>query len=126
MRGFSFAELLVMLAVLTILAASAYPSYFDHVRRARMTDAQRVLVEAADWMEREYEASNAYPTELPESLRRSPKRGKPRYTIALDQDLSGEQSFTLSATPDPGQHWRNCAPLILSQYGAKSPAACWR
>ena len=58
-RGFTLIEMMVVVAIIAILAAVAYPSYRDSVARGRRSDAKAVLTEAAQWVEREYTRSNA-------------------------------------------------------------------
>ncbi len=43
MKGFTLLELMIVVTVMAILAAVAYPSYLDSVRKARRADAQAAL-----------------------------------------------------------------------------------
>jgi len=60
LRGFTLIELLVVVAIVAILAMIAYPSYQDQIRKARRADAQSVLMQAAEFMERVYSESGCY------------------------------------------------------------------
>ena len=44
-RGFSLVELLIVVAVISILAAVATPAYYNHVLRVRQTDATNDLLD---------------------------------------------------------------------------------
>lgn len=45
-RGFTLVEMLVVLAIVSILGAIAYPGYVRHVVKARRVEAQLALVDA--------------------------------------------------------------------------------
>ena len=106
--GFTLVELLITLAIVGILAGIAYPSYRDQVERTRRADAQAVLMQAAQYMERVYTEAGCYndnagtcdaTTEtfaLPYS--KSPIDGTATYYAVALSALT-RSTFTLRATP---------------------------
>lgn len=134
--GFTLIELMIVVVVIGILAAIAYPSYQEHVRKARRADAQTALLELAQFMERHYTANGKYLTAanaapgLPFSA--APKDGTTKY---YDLSFSGAptaSSYTLSAVPKGAMAGDTCGTLTLSNTGAKGQATgatlatCWR
>ena len=59
-RGFTLMELMVVVAIVGILGAVAYPSYIDSTRKARRADAQADLIELSGFMERFFTENNRY------------------------------------------------------------------
>lgn len=57
-RGFTLNELLIVMIILGVLAAIAYPSYTRYVRKARLSEAQKDLIDNARQLNRYY-AQNA-------------------------------------------------------------------
>ncbi|MBN8486854.1 MAG: type IV pilin protein [Burkholderiales bacterium] len=131
-RGFTLVEVMIVVAILGVLAAFAYPAYTDHVARGRRAGAQAGLMEAAQWLQRYYAARNTYKdadTALPDSYKTLPKDGGTK-TYTVDVVVGDdERSYTLSASPvtaDP-----KCGKLTLNDLGQKGSevgtvASCWR
>lgn len=59
-RGITLIELMIVVAIIGILAAIAYPSYQEYVIRARRADAQGALEGLAAAMERHYTQNGTY------------------------------------------------------------------
>ncbi|MGH8035337.1 MAG: type IV pilin protein, partial [Lysobacterales bacterium] len=43
-RGFTLIELMIVIGIVAILVALAYPSYVDYVRKARRGEAEQLLM----------------------------------------------------------------------------------
>ncbi|MEZ5729642.1 MAG: PilC/PilY family type IV pilus protein [Burkholderiaceae bacterium] len=140
--GFTLLELMITLVVLAIVSAVAIPSYSDYVKRAARADAQLVLMEAAQYLERKYSECNSYiltdastvppcttsVTVLPTSLRRSPKEGQRKYRILMTR--LWDQQYILRARPDKSDE---CGQFEIRSnglrrvVGASLPSSqCWR
>ena len=141
--GFTLIELMIVVAVIAILAAIAYPSYQDSVRKSRRADAKGVLLEAAQWMERFYTENNRYDqnragiavtdsTQFPGSgLAESPKEGGTKY-YDITISAAAQNSYTLQAAPKGVQSSDPCGTLTLTHTGAKNVSGgsytkdrCW-
>ena len=143
--GFTMIEMMIVVAIISIIAAIAYPSYQDSVRKSRRADAKSVLLHAAQWMERFYTENNRYDKTgggvlvvLPTALSQSPIGGTKFYDIALvgcgnTADIHAG-SFTLAAIPVAGSDQAKdlCGGLTLTNTGVRGVCGsetvdrCWR
>ena len=122
-QGLTLIELMIVVAIVGILAAVAYPSYTEYIMRGHRADARAGLLQAQLWMERAATATGVYPTNsdpklvLPSALSWSADNSK-RYTIGMS--ASTNASFTLTATPKAGaQKNDRCGTLTLTHTGAR-------
>lgn len=131
-KGFSLLELMIVVVVVAILSAIAYPSYQEHIAASRRAEARAALMEAAQYMEREFTLTGDYGSASLASagLSTLPREGGSAY-YQLAVSASGGL-FTLSATPTGGMNGDNCGVLILDQAGRQTvsdasftAADCW-
>lgn len=137
-KGFTLIELMVVVAIVGILAAIAYPSYTEQVARSRRTDAQGMLLQAAQWIERQYTVSNAYNKKgdngtmdtaaLQPLLLLNPKSAE-AYTLSFVSVTA--EAFTLQMVPKNVMSGDKCGTYTLTNTGDKrvsgsaDRATCW-
>ncbi len=142
--GFSLIELMIVVVIIGIIAAIAYPSYQRNVRESNRTEAQGALVTLAALQERFFSDNNSYgllgTTCTRINFPATTEHGY--YTIAVTlpgtpptEDTvncritaNHASSYTLTATAAaaPQTADAGCTTLTLTSTGVKSPAACWR
>lgn len=132
--GFTLIEVMVVVAIIGIMAAIAFPSYQDHLRKGRRADAKAGLLELAQFMERFYTENNRYDqnnagTAVSLPFTQTPKDGATKfYNIAFASGTLGTSGFTLEATPIAGspQAGDVCGNYTINQSGTKAlSGASW-
>ena len=116
-QGFTLIELMIVVAIVGILSAIAYPSYTEYVRRGHRADARAGLLQAQQWLERAATATGTYPTTLPTALTWSGDASK-RYDIAF-QAGNTNAAYTLEAAPKGAQTGDKCGTYTLSNTGVR-------
>jgi type IV pilus assembly protein PilE len=109
-KGFTLIELMIVVAIVGILAAVAYPSYLQHVESTRRSDAQGALSGLANAIERHYTTNSSYKNAAESGDTGSPgiyPNEAPLDGATKFYDLTiqsaDDSSYVLRATPKNGQ-----------------------
>lgn len=131
--GFTLIEMLITVAVVSLLAAIAYPSYQDQVRKSRRAEAQSLLMDIGTRQQqrlldvRNYAASTAdLNVNIPTSV-------SPYYTITINTPAGAvPPTFTANATPLNSQAKDKCGTLGIDNTNTKTAikggaaqTGCW-
>lgn len=118
-KGFTLIELMIVVAVVSILTAIAVPSYTEYVRRGHRADARAGLLQTQQWLERAATATGVYPTALPATMTWAADPTK-RYTIGFAAGNTNA-AFTLVATRKAGgpQATDKCGDFTLTNTGVR-------
>lgn len=131
-HGFTLIELMITVAIVAILAAIAYPSYQEQVRRSNRTEGQRALLETAQRLERCYTEYNAYNAAACNVIDAAFSSENGKYTVTGVATVS---TFTLTATRAGSQASDRCGNFTYTHTNVKgisgataglTVADCWR
>ena len=128
-KGFSLIELMIVLAIIGILGAIAYPSYDAYMKKSRRADGKIALQRMADRQERFYLQNNTYTTVAANVGGTATDENY--YVLSIDgADVNTFQlrATAVAAGPQAGDTTTNhgdCTVLQLDAAGARLPAACW-
>lgn len=138
--GFSLIELTVAVTILGVLLAISIPYAIDYIRESKRADGVSVLVEAAQFMERNYSNSGRYDQDangvalaLPTGLSAAPRGGETAYyNLSFVAGSLSASTFTLQAVPVNSMAGDVCGTLALTHTGVRSVSGtkpldlCWR
>ena len=145
---------MLVVTLVAIIAAIAIPNYRDYIVRSNRSAARQVLVEAAQYLERNYTAAGCYnfadtasciaqsgsATVQPSTLLRAPSEGRQTYAVGWTYTNSG-QAYTLAAMPcavagncpsaaETTFSDSTCGVLTLTQTGLRGASGtlttCWQ
>ena len=132
--GFTLIELMIVVAIVGVLSAIAFPSYDSYMKKSRRADAKVGLTKLADKQERFYLQNNTYTTAFTAAgLNTSATSEEGYYTFTIDStDLVSGFRLTARAVVNKSQaEDTGCTVMKLSSTGAKWPNGpapikdCW-
>ncbi|MGI9288834.1 MAG: type IV pilin protein [Pseudomonadales bacterium] len=141
LRGFTLIEVMIVVAIIGVIAAIAFPSYQDGVQKSRRATAQGDLQQLRQAMERHF-TKNSFsylgaaaaggdtgaPAGTTFGSTTSPlEGGQPYYNLTISAATAN--TYTLTATPIGAQVSDVCGGLTLTNTGLRASlgasANCW-
>jgi type IV pilus assembly protein PilE len=132
MQGFTLIEMMIVVAVIGILAAVAYPSYAEYVKRSNRSEGQALLSDTAAAQERYYSQNNRYITANADMAKLKARSSSTtnKYTLTVSS-MANDGGYSLTATPQFSD--TDCGNLTLNALGVrersgskKTATECWR
>lgn len=138
--GFTLIELMIVVAVLAILAAVAYPTYKKQIQKGHRVDAKSAVLEAAAREEKFFATNNKYSNiasdlnyaALPFNVISS---GQIVYTLNIAVNTTGTPTYLITAMPTNDQNNDACYTYAIDNFGVQSnqlsggaantTAGCW-
>ncbi|MDX1481042.1 MAG: type IV pilin protein [Woeseiaceae bacterium] len=142
-RGITLLELMIVVAIVAMVGAFAYPSYMEHVVSTKRTAATSTLLQVANRQQQFFMDNKAYANNLTnlgfaanplviDDEGRSVAAGDPDAVYSVSLGNLSATTFTATAAPLNGQLARDtdCGSLSLTQAGVRGASAggqdCWR
>ncbi|MBT8084271.1 MAG: type IV pilin protein [Woeseia sp.] len=129
-RGFTLIELLIVIVIVGILAAIAYPNYAEYSARAKRTEAKAALLQIATNQERFYLQNNTYTDDMTK-LGFSASGDYETDSEAYIVDITSADASNFSATATyqlGGEEVSKCLTFTIDGRGTKESAPyddCW-
>ena len=140
--GVTLIELMIVVAIIAIISAFAYPSYQRYVIKAKRTVAQNTLLQIADRQQQFFMDNKRYTTDLTDlgfpadphvvdDDGNSTVAGDSQAVYSLSLSNVTATTWTITAAPLHGQLTRDtyCGSLTITQAGTKGKTGasdkCW-
>ena len=130
--GFTLIEMMIVVAVITLLASIAYPSYMAYTKRAKRSDAQQLMQEISLKEGQYILDARSYTTTIGTGGLNINRQGwdctttpanctNPNYTISVAMDMTATPpTYTITGTPVSGSVVAYDGTLTLTSTGSRS------
>lgn len=129
--GFSLIELMIVVAIIAILTAIAYPAYTKYIYRSRRSDAYAGLNQAQTVLERCYAQYFSYKPASSVGTCPAPPATSPEGYYSITPAVTAS-TYTITAKPFAGGPQAadvDCPSFSITQGGQKTPdpltSTCW-
>ena len=142
-HAFTLIELMIVVAIIGLIAAFAYPSYLENIRNSRRADCSGALVSMGSAMERFFTVNSTYrgaaaagaDTGTPAVFSATCPIDGGAATYNLTIQAATDSTYTLQAAPTGPQTGDKCGSFTLTSTGVKGVVGaaagetwqrCWR
>ncbi|MGU9957325.1 MAG: type IV pilin protein [Arenicellales bacterium WSBS_2016_MAG_OTU3] len=119
--GFTLIELIIAIAVVSILTAIAYPNYVGFIQKARRVDAQAEMVRLMNQQEVYYNANQTYTT-TPDDIKLTDiKHYRLSFAECIESTVQNCVAITAEPLPESTQRKdTDCKHMTLASNGRRS------